>query len=303
MFMERSLSFRKKHNNTNLALILFVLFILSINQITSNNLNNNNNEANANNSSKEKLKKLESLFSINLEKFKNNKNEIFKKFKFEEIKENIKTNINKNKKEKKEKKLTEKLKKKNNDKIEENFLEKKSSQTKIIQQGWLKYMEITENLNLPPKDFYLNTNYFTIKATNPYSKIPGKYFFYFELTMQNLAIYNSDEKLNRRKIGELEISQIGEDPNLNPCMGGIEKIGHFSEGFCFLIKFRKNGNKTIWEVCDPNPNKVNAWLQSLLKSQEFMRNLLKNKNNLNNQGKEISVIIKIINTKLIKFNF
>ena len=135
-------------------------------------------------------------------------------------------------------------------------------------------MEITENLICPPKTFNENKSYSTIKSTNPNSKIPGKYYFYFELNEEKLTIYNNDEKENRKKINELDIKSIGENPKLNPCLGGIEKIGHFTEGFCFLIKFRKCVNKIIWEICDKNSNKINKWIESLKKAQEKILKLI-----------------------------
>jgi len=284
-----------KIKNINISLILFFMILFSINQINSKNsfISESIKNKNPNTTLKEK-EKLDSLFNLNLKKFKENKTGIFNKFTFIEIK-NTKKDENSNKKT--SKKSKEKKEKNSND---ENFLEKKVTQKRILQKGWLKYMEITENLNRPPNNFYLNTNYYTIKASNPYSKIPGKYFFYFELTLEKLTIYNGDDG-NRRKISELEIISIGENPKINPCFGGIEKIGHFTEGFCFLIKFRNGENKVIWEICDNNANKINALIQNLIKAQEYIKSLLRAKGN-NKNGKNIIQNILYL-TKFIYKNF
>jgi hypothetical protein len=320
-----------RNKNKNIFLILFFMFLLSINQIHSNNsLNLNNesktNESNKNNNSKElnlntntntnkntnliklpiqteeKITKLNSLFDINIQKFNENKNEIFDKFKFNFIEMKTKntiinTNTNKNQEndnntnntnDKKGKINIDNMKKFSRE--NQNFIEKITLRKNIILKGWLKYMEITANLSCPPKTFNENKSYSRIKSTCPNSKIPGKYFFYFELNAEKLTIYDNDKEGNRKKINELDIISIGEDPKLNPCSGGIEKIGHFTEGFCFLIKFRRGKCKKIWEICDKCAGKINKWVQSLTKAQQNILKLIKNKNknkkkNKNGKGK------------------
>lgn len=216
-----------------------------------------------------------SIFEINKLNFKlqnSSKKEfgIFQKFKFTEIsKEEPNSNINLDNH-------------KNIMENEINFISIKNSKEetdqsynrKVLYKGWLKYMEINEDSKKPPKNFFINKNFFEAENMNN-MLIPDKFYFYFELTLDKLTIYDNFSEY-RKRINDIKIINIGEDTNLNPCKGGIEKIGKFSEGYCFIVKFSKNNKKTLWELCSKNANDANKWIQSLLAAQKENRKILKN---------------------------
>ena len=132
-------------------------------------------------------------------------------------------------------------------------------------------MEITEDSKEPPKNFLINKNYFDQTNSNN-MMIPDKFYFYFELSLEKLSIYNNFSP-NKNRVHEIKVKSIGEETSLNPCKGGIEKIGKFSEGFCFIVKFTKKNKKLLWELCSDKAADANKWIQSLIYAQKENKKL------------------------------
>jgi len=178
----------------------------------------------------------------------------------------------------------------------------KNFQKKILYRGWLKFMEITEDNIEPPKNFFINKKFYEKENTNNYL-IPDKYLFYFELTIDKLSIYDNFSNF-RKRINDLKIKSIGEDIGLQPCKGGIEKIGSFKEGYCFIIKFTKMNKKVLWEMCSEKAREANKWIQSLQYAQKENFKI-KTENGGNNLFKILKLDKRLCSNynHNIKFNF
>ncbi len=146
----------------------------------------------------------------------------------------------------------------------------------IIMQGWLKYLEMNDNSQEVPSSFRKNNVYFLQMQENQsintlakdnigFLNIPNDQYHFFELTNTRLNLYSARPGKYRNFNEYLKISDIIPVVSSYPCSGGIEDVGSFAEGFCFLIKFIKFSKHFIWELCADNFYEKNNWVNKLVK--------------------------------------
>jgi hypothetical protein len=174
---------------------------------------------------------------------------------------------------------------KNKEQIQ-NFLEAKKNKiskketikenNRILMQGWLKYLEMNESEKEVPSNFYVNKVFDLQISDNPgintqakdnigYINIPNEQFYFFELSNNYLKIYTSRPGKYRNFKEQLNIKDIIPLSNTYPSKGGIEDVGSFAEGFCFLVKSIKYSKHFIWELCAENMIEKNNWLKYFTK--------------------------------------
>ena len=147
-----------------------------------------------------------------------------------------------------------------NETKEIRFKEKISNNEVIIRQGWLKYLELSEDDNIKTAQFKKNpqnnNQHKNNIANDEYGPIdiPNEDYFYFELSNSKLSVYQS--RINKQLDNSLYLSDIVQN--------GIEDIGNFIEGHCFIIKFIRVSRRVIWELCgDSSSNSISLWISSL----------------------------------------
>jgi hypothetical protein len=159
-----------------------------------------------------------------------------------------------------------------------------------ILQGWLKYLEINESGQIPSY-FEKNDKMFNLQRTENqtinttakdsigYINIPCEDFFLFKLCKNELQIYTARNERYKQLRKSLNLNYlIPQEANMQ-CKGGVEEVGDFSEGFCFMLKFRVNGKPYIWELC----------AETLLEKQIWMNNLLQLTNPNNNNNSMVNI--------------
>ena len=156
-----------------------------------------------------------------------------------------------------------------------------------IYQGWLKYLEISDDLGDIPECFSKNKMFYLQMTENPsinilskdnmgYLSIPNEQFFWFELDHSNLIAYTSRNPRYRKKDNCLKISDLVPEIKTNPCKGGVEDVGNFNEGFCFMLKFLKFSKHYVWELCAESQSDKDQWMNRITSIQQ--------KNNINSLG-------------------
>ena len=183
--------------------------------------------------------------------------------------------FNKNYLTKSENFLQEKITIKNNFNLKNKITEKSQSNNKqSIMQGWLKFLEMNESTNDVPRNFKKNQVYYLQMSENPtlstmakdnigFVNIPNDQYHMFELDSLYINIYTGRHGKYRNFIDKLKISDITPLMSVNPCRGGIEDVGNFAEGYCFLVKFIKFSKHYIWELCSDSIFEKNNWIQYL----------------------------------------
>jgi len=146
--------------------------------------------------------------------------------------------------------------------------------------GWLKFLEITEVLPDVPNTFIKNKKFYIQQAQNQsmntvvkdnygFINIPNEDYFYFELNKYQLKVYTARAPRYRTLYKTLNIQELISETSLNPCKGGVEDVGNFSEGFCFMLKFSQFNRFFIWEVCSDNAFEKDKWMTTLAKLNEM----------------------------------
>jgi hypothetical protein len=92
------------------------------------------------------------------------------------------------------------------------------------------------------------------------------------LNLRNLSldVYSSRLGKFRRLKGRVMIKEIIPNSNIDPCKGGIEDVGNFSEGFCFMIKFIRLSRHFIWELCTDSFKQKSKWMKGLTRINKFV---------------------------------
>lgn len=135
-----------------------------------------------------------------------------------------------------------------------------ASDNSIIYQGWLKIIEINEDAGEVPKTFEKNSAYNQQSDSNGFNYIPGENYFYTELTANNLNVFDKKDT-DRQPQKTLNLSDLA--PQGSHYKGGVEDVGNFIEGFCFMLKFRRFTKGYIWELCADTSSEKQNWLQKL----------------------------------------
>jgi len=145
-----------------------------------------------------------------------------------------------------------------------------------ILTGWLKFLEITDALPDVPNTFIKNKQFYlqqsqdrftnlVMKDMNGFINIPTEDYFYFELNLKQLKIFTA-RKPNYRKLDRiLELSELITETSFNPCKGGVEDVGNFAEGYCFMLKFTHFSRYFVWELCTDNSFDKDRWMTTLAK--------------------------------------
>jgi len=196
---------------------------------------------------------------------------------YNELRKNAKTLLKKNKT----------LKSKNENNLKSNVKNnlamnmatnnnKESVKQDALMQGWLKYLEMNDNSQDVPSTFTRNKVYFLQMDENSsintlakdnigFINIPNEQYFFFELSNTNLKVFTARPGKYRNFKDSLQIADVIPLVSINPCRGGIEDVGSFAEGYCFLLKFIKFSKHFIWELCADTIYEKNNWINYLIK--------------------------------------
>ena len=178
------------------------------------------------------------------------------------------------------------LHKKFSSKITNNMSNSKDKSNKYIDnssgtiyQGWLKYLEISDDLGDIPESFVKNKMFYLQMSENSsmnliskdnmgYLNIPNEQYFWLELDQHSLNAYTSRNPRYRKKDNCLKISDLVPEIMTNPCKGGIEDVGNFTEGYCFMLKFLKFTKHYVWELCAETQSEKDQWMNRITKIQQ-----------------------------------
>jgi hypothetical protein len=178
---------------------------------------------------------------------------------------------------------------KNNIEIDFKFKEKTGEKSQILKinaensshsqlslhQGWLKYLEITENASEVPSIFIKNNVFHLQISENTgmntqardnigYINIPNEDYFYFELTSSKLNVYSGRNSPYKKLTASLDLGDLIPQVSVLPCKGGVEDAGNFAEGYCFMLKFINFSKHIIWELCTDNIYEKDKWINKIL---------------------------------------
>lgn len=148
------------------------------------------------------------------------------------------------------------------------------SNDKILQQGWLKYLELNEDDQVSTTQFKKNFQFNQQQTqknkifNDKYGSIaiPTEDYFFFELTNSKISVYSS--RSPQRLENTLYLTDIVQ-PN------GVEDLGNFVEGHCFIIKFIRVSRRKIWELCgDASSNSIDTWISALNQAKSKVSTIL-----------------------------
>lgn len=155
-----------------------------------------------------------------------------------------------------------------------NSSESNTQNDKLI-EGWVKVIFIQEDDIEVPSKFITNGQYYIQVKENPsinliakdakgYVNIPSQEYFYAELTSDILSVYTArNTKYKSMKTSVILDEVIPQNPYIYK--GGIEDIGNFQEGFCFILKYIHFSSKTMLEVCCDSLAQKTNWMKTLFK--------------------------------------
>jgi hypothetical protein len=152
------------------------------------------------------------------------------------------------------------------------FIEKNTVSTLVDLQGWLKYLELTENQKATPGSFKKNRMIYKQNYdgfTDPKWKIPNENYFYFELKDNTLSVYTTSGGFDRKSVQSMTIDRLMPVTNASPVRGGVEDIGNFDEGYCFMLKFIKSMKHYIWEICADSLEVKDNWMQAIIRLNQL----------------------------------
>jgi hypothetical protein len=221
-------------------------------------------------------KNLKSVFDYNKKLFKNNFKKITDKFKFKS--NSLTVSHDKS------------MLKNNLKKLSSNMLEN-------IHQGWIKFIEINENSVDIPSHFYKNKVFFLQMSQNNgintqakdnigYVNIPNEDYLFATLSSETLNIYSGRNEPFKKLEKSMSIADLITESSLNPYTGGIENVGDFEEGYCFMIKFINYSRHYIWELCTDTIYEKDKWMKKLidLNSKSSITNSNFSNNSVNNNS-------------------
>lgn len=153
-----------------------------------------------------------------------------------------------------------------------------SNQSPVF-QGWLKYLEISEDNGSVPECFNKNKMFFLQMTENQsintvakdnmgYINIPNEQYFWFELDSQSVTAFTSRNPRYRKKENCLKLVDLVPEVSTNPCRGGVEDVGNFTEGYCFMLKFLRYTKHYIWELCADTPTEKDQWMNRISRLQQ-----------------------------------
>lgn len=164
----------------------------------------------------------------------------------------------------------------------------------VVYESWVKIIVIKGKSKNPVK-FNINDKF--IEQSNDesinvhekdekgYLNIPSKEYFYGTLTKDNLVIYTARKgQLKNIKIS-IDIEDIVKQKG-NTFKGGIEDLGNFKEGHCFIVKYISLSNKGILEMCTENLIQKNEWMKKLVKLVKKDEKSSSSVNKKGNNGEE-----------------
>jgi hypothetical protein len=152
------------------------------------------------------------------------------------------------------------------------FLEKTNVKSLVDLQGWLKYLELTENQRSTPASFKKNRIFYKQKYdgfADPKWKIPNENYFYFELKDNTLSVYTTSGGFDRKIVQSMMIDNLVPVISTSPVRGGVEDIGNFDEGYCFMLKFVKSMKHYIWEICADSLEIKDNWMQAIIRLNQL----------------------------------
>ena len=158
------------------------------------------------------------------------------------------------------------------------FLEKSNSKKTNDYQGWLKYIELSDDQSQLPPSFQKNSLFviqmkekrININQFDYVGKvyIPAEEYFWLELKKNVIQIKNSRNPKYQKTFNILNLSTLITETAINPCKGGVEDMGNFKEGYCFMLKFVKLNKHYIWELCAETAKEKQQWMQIILRIQK-----------------------------------
>ena len=104
-----------------------------------------------------------------------------------------------------------------------------------------------------------------VKDNLGYINIPNDDYFYFELNKLQLKIFSARSSKYRHLERTLNIQDLIMETSFNPCKGGVEDVGNFSEGYCFMLKYTHFNRFFVWELCADNSYEKEKWMSTLSK--------------------------------------
>lgn len=145
--------------------------------------------------------------------------------------------------------------------------------------GWIKFVEVKESDAILPGNFAVNVEYRnqindnkTIDSKQAdifgYLNIPSDVYFYAILNKTSLTIYTARSAPYKKELKVGLIEEILQQESVEPkLMGGIENLGDFPEGNCFVVKFRRADNYFMWELCSDTKEEKDNWVKTLLEAK------------------------------------
>jgi len=163
----------------------------------------------------------------------------------------------------------------------------------VLTKGWVKYLEISEDSRNPPSNFVKNRMYFlqmsenvgintVVKDNIGFVNIPNEEYFYAELTESNLKLFTSRNERYKRLEKILKISDLVPQESFDPCKGGVEDVGNFEEGYCFMVKYTNYSKFYIWELCTDSVYEKDKWMRRI-------EDLNRNKNSKGGAGSNSNI--------------
>jgi hypothetical protein len=143
-------------------------------------------------------------------------------------------------------------------------------------QGWLKYLEITEDVREVPTTFIKNSVFFLQSNDNPgintiskdnigYVNIPNEDYHFFKLCENDLKIFTARNDKYKTFKKSFNLKDLIPLLSTVPCKGGVEDVGNFEEGYCFMLKFINYSAHIIWELCADDIVQKTKWMDMIIK--------------------------------------
>lgn len=149
-----------------------------------------------------------------------------------------------------------------------------------ILTGWIKFLEISDSLPRVPSNFIKNNEFFlqqsqnqsmniSVKDNYGYINIPNEDYFYFELNKQQLKVFTARTPKYRKLDRFLNLNDLIHESSINPCKGGVEDVGNFAEGYCFMLKFTHFSRYYVWELCTDTSFEKDKWMTTMARLNQM----------------------------------
>lgn len=182
------------------------------------------------------------------------------------------------------------------------FKEKEKTSEKnegIIYEGWVKIILIKGKSKSQVKfivndKFLKQSNFENINVHETddkgYVNIPSKDYFYGVLTKNDIEIYTSRKEQFKTLKLSINLEDIVKQKG-NTYKGGVEDIGDFKEGHCFIVKYITSSNKSILEICTESLAQKNSWMKNLVKLVKKEKTVKKEQTQDNNSEQNVDETI------------